>query len=182
VEAVFVALADNLVTSLLVAVLTALLTVSLALRRFRAERWWERKANAYSSILNALHVIKRAIEDDLRYFENPNRRPDEDRERRLADQYRAALDEIYRAVDTSSFLLAPKAADALNELTLAFEKPENQAHREGRPPLPDDFSAQINAIDECLKELPGIAKQDLSIAATPWLGRFTAPIRRLWGS
>src|SRR6266536_1374619 len=41
---------------LVIAVVTAIITVRLALRRFYSERWWERKAQAYSDILEALYI------------------------------------------------------------------------------------------------------------------------------
>ena len=43
------------IPSLVVGVCTAIITVRLSLRRFRSERWWERKADVYSRIVEALH-------------------------------------------------------------------------------------------------------------------------------
>jgi hypothetical protein len=45
----------NFATPPVVAVLTAIITVQLSFRRFQAERWWDRKADAYSRIIEALH-------------------------------------------------------------------------------------------------------------------------------
>jgi hypothetical protein len=47
----------NLVTSLVISVFTAVLTVQLSLRRFQSERWWERKVDAYTRIIEALHHV-----------------------------------------------------------------------------------------------------------------------------
>ncbi|HML08871.1 MAG TPA: hypothetical protein VK430_12200 [Xanthobacteraceae bacterium] len=48
--------------SLLVAVITAWLTVWLSLRRFYREKWWEAKMRAYTDVIQALHHVKRDLE------------------------------------------------------------------------------------------------------------------------
>ena len=40
----------KLLSSIPVAIVTAWVTVWLALRRFRSERWWERKVDSYTSL------------------------------------------------------------------------------------------------------------------------------------
>lgn len=42
------------------------LTVYFALRRFRSERWWDRKADAYSRIIESLHHMTVYCEMELR--------------------------------------------------------------------------------------------------------------------
>ncbi|WP_412060358.1 hypothetical protein [Rubrivirga sp. IMCC45206] len=50
--------------SLVVAVLAALLGVRLALRRFRSERWWERKAEAYTDLISAVYRFSTTFDRD----------------------------------------------------------------------------------------------------------------------
>ena len=46
------------IPAIVAAVVTAVLTVRLSFRRFQAERWWDRKADAYANIIGALqHCI-----------------------------------------------------------------------------------------------------------------------------
>jgi hypothetical protein len=45
-------------TGILIAAVSAWITVQLSLRRFRTERWWERKVEAYERIIGALHDAK----------------------------------------------------------------------------------------------------------------------------
>jgi hypothetical protein len=56
---------SSLLPSLIVGICTAIFSVRLALRRFHAERWWERKAEAYSQIEEALYsdygVLRRSF-------------------------------------------------------------------------------------------------------------------------
>ena len=44
----------DLFTSILVAVVVAVITVRLSMKSFVSQRWWERKAEAYSKIMEQL--------------------------------------------------------------------------------------------------------------------------------
>lgn len=52
--------------SLAVGVFTALISVKLALRRFHAERWWERKADAYHTPRSCEIAV---VHDDVSEFQ-----------------------------------------------------------------------------------------------------------------
>lgn len=39
--------------------------VWLGLRRFRSEKWWERKAAAYASVIEALHVLEDVEDEEI---------------------------------------------------------------------------------------------------------------------
>jgi len=43
----------SIFTAIVIAAISSWITVQLSLRKFRAERWWERKAEAYSKIIEA---------------------------------------------------------------------------------------------------------------------------------
>jgi hypothetical protein len=49
--------------TLFVAVVTANITVRLSLKQFYEQKWWERKMEAYSAIIDSLHHMKRCLED-----------------------------------------------------------------------------------------------------------------------
>ena len=59
----------SLAVGVMVAIVSAYVTVRLALSRFRAEQWWTRKADAYASILEALHYSKDCDVQYMREFE-----------------------------------------------------------------------------------------------------------------
>ncbi|MCY2927439.1 MAG: hypothetical protein NT031_18785 [Planctomycetota bacterium] len=98
------ALLTSLAVGITVAIVSAYVTVRLALKRFRAEQWWSRRADAYSAILEALHYSKDCDDCFLREIEE---------RRQLAEDYRAEVTkrgreanwQIRKAIDTSKFLL-----------------------------------------------------------------------------
>jgi hypothetical protein len=57
------------------ALVAALLAHLLSFRRFVAERWWDRKADAYGSIIGSLvsmiHLLDSLIEEERRLLSNP---------------------------------------------------------------------------------------------------------------
>ena len=94
----------QLLGALLIALVSAWLTVRLSLRRFRLERLWDRKAQSYERVLEAFHKSKKFSFEHLRAWEHGRELTDErDKElRRLAHE---ALEEILRVSDVGSFTL-----------------------------------------------------------------------------
>src|SRR6266540_2058674 len=89
-------LLQSLIPGIIIAVATAIVTVKLSLRQFRSERWWERKAEVYSRILEALYHLERYSEAMLRESEGSARYSDARRER-MEEAYDAAIDELHKA-------------------------------------------------------------------------------------
>ncbi len=47
------------------AVIASFVTARFALRRFYSEKWWEKKYEGYSSILESLHYIVRHFDEEM---------------------------------------------------------------------------------------------------------------------
>ena len=52
----------SLVQSIVIALVTAYVTVRLSLKQFYSQRWWEKKAEAYSAIIHSLYQMKAYVE------------------------------------------------------------------------------------------------------------------------
>jgi hypothetical protein len=74
---VLTGLVPNIVTGLASGTLSAWITYRLAFRRFRAEKWWERRADAYSGIVEALHNSLKFSDTHLSYIQNGSEIPPE---------------------------------------------------------------------------------------------------------
>ncbi len=55
--------AGTLLVSVLAAVIAARLTLRAATAQFTSERWWERKADAYSGLVHALHAMRGYVQN-----------------------------------------------------------------------------------------------------------------------
>ena len=110
----YVNISIALIPSLIVAVVTALLTVRLSLRKFYTERWWERKADAYSRIVEALHKYKKYDQQKLK-IEMSYPRDDSDKKKILEKQWADANAELQRAVDLGAFVISEQTEE-INEV------------------------------------------------------------------
>jgi len=146
--------AKVLLPGLILSIVTAILTVRLSLRRFYAERWWDRKIEAYTSIFEALYRLKHycnmKYETDLGERQIP-------KEMNLEKQWADADMEIGKAIDIGSFVICDDAVSCLRDFR-------------GRPRL--DFEDHLifelaaqesKYLDECISRLKTIAKQDLKL-------------------
>lgn len=147
---------SSILPSLIVGICTAVFSVRLALRRFHAERWWERKADAYSRIVEALY-------DAMEYCsarsheEMTGEQISEDRKKELSEGYDRAFRELKKATRVGAYIISDEVAEAL----AALEK---------RPRLEpkecawfEIFDADHEAYKETLAQVRTLAKEDLRV-------------------
>jgi len=150
---VLTSLIPNIVTGLASGGLSAWITYRLAFRRFRAEKWWERRADAYSGIVEALHNSLKFADTNIDYMQKGSEVPPEkDAVVRKAAQ--AGHDEILRSVNVGKLFLSPAA---LNRLTRFLEESENIKSEMWSDYLEKDYGL-TNA---CLSEFAQLAREDL---------------------
>lgn len=149
-------LAISIITALILSITTAIVTVHLSLRRFRAERLWERRVDAYQAVMVALHRVSRYCDQTWATEYNPmsTRKPTEADQQKIREAYA----EIHKWVDLSAFLLSDAATDCLDNLEKTWGEARQAMNR-------DDFLAYLTDVDvavkHCLKSLRVIAKADI---------------------
>src|SRR6266436_7586330 len=89
---------SNIVIGLISGGLSTWITYRLAFRRFRAEKSWERRADAYSRIIEALHNLQKYPDTHINYLWKHSEAPTE-KDEALRKAAETATDEILRAVD-----------------------------------------------------------------------------------
>jgi len=85
-----------------------LLTLRLGLGKFRSEKWWERKAVAYASAIEALHGMHDLAHIRMEAEELSEDIP-ADRLRSLAAISQAGLSEIRRGANIGSFVMSKRS-------------------------------------------------------------------------
>ena len=145
----------NLLVGLSVALLTSWLTVKFALRRFQSEKWFERRIDAYTKVIEALHFMKQCTERQFRAALHGTDIPKEI-EDELEGSYRKGLSELRRLTDMGALLFSPTAVEILDtlnaELLVATEEQTWWEH----------LDAEGAAISKCLSAIRPIAKRDLN--------------------
>ena len=153
-EQFILTLVISITTGLVVSIATALVTVRLALRRFRDERLWVRRVDAYQTVLVALHHASRHCAAELApYLSQSEYQPTEAERRKI----RAAYSEIYKAIDLGSFLLSDDAVACLENLEKSLQE-TGEMHKEDYLGYLIDSELDVN---DCLKNLRDIAKKDI---------------------
>jgi hypothetical protein len=138
---------------IVIAAVSAWITVQLSLRQFRAERWWERKAEAYERIIGAFHDFK--IFASRQAAELQKKEMSEEAGATLRARARKADDDILKAIDIGALYLSDEAQSRLRQ----YQNEERSAQD-----LNTWFGyleADRNAADACLKDMIKIAKRDL---------------------
>lgn len=174
-------IAIGILTAIIISFLSSWITVQLSLRRFRSERWWEKRADAYSKIIEALHNSKAFLEEHLeweRVDAYPKIKKVKEalhnskvfqhleveavdgnltvRKKELGLRAHAANDEITKAVNVGAFLLSEKALTCLKQY-----KEDTAMH----PGITWDAYLEQNfsATKVCLEAIIKIAKKDLAV-------------------
>ncbi len=133
---------------------SAWLTYVLAWRRFRTEKWWERRADAYEKIMDALHDAKKFSDVHIDRLSSGGSDPSEDEEKKLRAQSKAGHDYILRAIDTGRLILPDEALQRLNEYS--------KENAQNRPQSWHDYLANdYDIIHRCIVDIATIARKDL---------------------
>lgn len=146
----------TLATSLTVAVLASYLTARFALRRFYAEKWWERKTAAYVAIIEALHHLREHADTNLTFTQRGKELPPGGEEE-LTQRLREAMMQLRLRRDVGTFVLSVEAVDELNRLFDELDKSTETTNWEVY------LTMKLAAVDKCLARLRILARRDLQI-------------------
>ncbi|MBS0580636.1 MAG: hypothetical protein JSR36_15370 [Proteobacteria bacterium] len=146
----------SVVSSLLVGLVTAVVTVRLALRRFYSEKWWERKSAAYTEILESTHHLREHADTHFE-FELRGRELPPEGKARLEKNLQKAMADLRLRRDVGSFVISEEATKLLNALLVELEKSTQENT------FFEYLDHRVAAIDKFLPEMRRIARQDLSL-------------------
>lgn len=152
----FVALLPWLIALAAVIIVAAagLLAVHLVLRRLHTPRLWERKAEAYTAVAAALHVLKRHGEEELANTMGQRPIPPE-REEVLLNRWLQGKADLERAIDTGALLLNRHALERLAELRLALREVQDTTE------WMSHLDTELSEVNATLETLQDIARKDL---------------------
>lgn len=172
----------TILSGLLIAVATSLITVWLALWRFHSEKWWERKAELYSKLIEALydmHSYSREWLEDYTVDEE-NERPEQTQKRKerldeLSQRHNKAEEEVEKITIIGAFIVSDAVAADLMRM--------RKEYREAAAEFAQGDSYTVvescmTVIEECLGRVREHAKEDLGITRKlpPILERIASPV------
>jgi hypothetical protein len=151
------------IISITTAIVAAWFTVRFSLRQFYSQKWWERKADAYSRIVEQLAYLKHDHLLQLRDEYSESELSDEQR-REIAESSREIIVKLEEAAAIGAYVLSDQAITAIERLINALKK-----QRYGDFHYVEAMEMDFDAVDQCLTDIREYAKKDLAL--TPWWQR-----------
>jgi hypothetical protein len=145
-----------ILSGIVIATLTSLITVRLAIRRFHEEKWWEKKQEMYSSLLETLHRIKNYTEEIYEGEIDPSYITVEKKEE-LARDWKMFSRDFAKMIDLASFHLSNEAVAILDQ----YKKEKTIAHKSDT--IFECIDGDLAAVSKCLENLKKAAKNDLKV-------------------
>lgn len=146
----------GLVPAILVAAVTSVVTVNLALRRFRQEKWWTTKEETYSQLLETLHHLKRYASEHLDQY-HLEKSVDDATQKHLEATWKDSSAKLNRLEDLASFHLSATAV----EILATYRKDRAEAMK--GESFYEWIEGSLDAANRCLEALKHEAKRDLKI-------------------
>jgi hypothetical protein len=143
------------ISSLAVSILTTYVTVRLSLKQFYSQRWWERKAEAYSSIIEQLSYLQYYYRK-LEGAELGAESLDPDRRKELGKKATEAMEFLEKSAAAGAYAVSKETADAV--FTLIQELVIVRGVAEG--PM-DLIGSSWEALTKCMAVVREQAKVDL---------------------
>ena len=143
-----------LVPALIVSILTAYITVKFSMRQFYSQRWWEKKAEVYSHIIEHLSYFQYCFQEWYNESIGTKELGKED-EKKLSEGYRQAKEAITKAAAAGAYIVSDETAGALATLLQELDK-----HDLGGGWL-SDLERWYDSVKECITKIRKYAKADL---------------------
>lgn len=142
--------------SILIALITSTFTVWLSLRRFRSEKLWEMKVDAYTKIIEALHKCKASLGYEEEYLIGIGTLSETQMEA-WRKAFNQAEEELAKYRDIGALIISEQSVSLIN-CYYADRVPNSVDKHDcvGR------ISAHYEAAKECLAKLLVEAKKDLA--------------------
>ncbi len=145
-----------LIPALLVSIVTAIITVKLSVRQFRSQRWWERKADTYSRIIEYLSSLQYCYGEWIKE-EMTGYKEGKIRMQKISETYNIALEGFIKECNASAYIISEKAHMELEKLRKEVEWEERTID------WFEDIETRYDMVKSTIGELRGHAKADLDL-------------------
>ncbi|OGP55150.1 MAG: hypothetical protein A2Y65_11140 [Deltaproteobacteria bacterium RBG_13_52_11] len=142
------------IPALIVSIITAYVTVKLSMKQFYSERWWEKKAEAYSHIIEHLSYLQYYFGEWFSEGLHEKELTEKHKEK-LSEGYRQARESIIKAAAIGAYIVSDDTATVLAKLLRELEKEDPRGDWVG------DIDGCYGSVKECITKIREYAKVDL---------------------
>ena len=135
----------EIIKLMIVGTLSAWIATKLSLKRFFAEKIWERKLDAYTNIFNALYNMKRYCEDvqSVVQMDGPEAVQDA-QDSTLKRNYFRAIEDILKTIEVGGFIVSEDTIKNLQNLEAHLREDEWVEHVV-------NIENQLGTVNNCIK-------------------------------
>jgi hypothetical protein len=144
-----------IIPGLIISIITAFLTVKLSIKQFTSQRWWEKKVESYSKIIENLSNLQFCFEEWLSYAYNEKELGKEAIEK-LNKNHEQAREKIKLISAIGAFAISKEASGVLSELVSEIDKPEYE------DTWVEQLESDLGNIKKRIVKIVELAKVDLS--------------------
>lgn len=144
----------SLVPSIVIAIITAVLTVKLSLKQFYSQKWWEKKIEVYTKIIESLAIMQHYMGlwfDELIGLNSIN----EETNQKFAIDYHKHRHYIIEVSNQGAFIISNEVAIELEKLIKELNQDEQD--------LIADYGDKYSALKKSIEKIRNMAKKDLMI-------------------
>ena len=152
-------LAASILTSLIVGTVIAYLTVRLSIRQFYSQRWWDRKAEAYTDILEAIYNMNYSTRALINFYEDDSSVLDVPTTNELVEKFIENYNEVRRHSLIGAFAISSEAADAIS--LLLSDIATDEADRSDLESMMAVLNVRAEIISGRIADIRDLAKKDL---------------------
>lgn len=149
-QGIFIALIPGVVVS----IITAYVTVQLSMGQFYSQKWWEKKAEAYSNIIEHLSYLQYYFEEWFAEGVHEKDLSSSDKAK-LSEGYRQARESIVKAAAVGAFIVSDKTTLALETFLRELEKKDQKGDWVG------DIDRCYGSVKECIEKIRKYAETEL---------------------
>jgi hypothetical protein len=131
----------------------------LTLKQFYSQKWWEKRAEAYSAISKDLSSVFFCVKELCAELEGEKELADH-RRKTLNNEYLRRLDSLKITAAGGAFIISKEVYE---ELELLVKNLESNYYRQEKESLADYFTRDYHFIETCKNNFNVLAKKDLKI-------------------
>lgn len=143
-----------LIPALAVSIITSFITVKLSLRQFYSQRWWEKRAEAYSEIMEHLSYLQFFFDEWADEISGETTLS-EKKKKELSGGYRKSRESIIRAAAIGAYIVSDTTTAALATLLSELRKEDPMGNWAA------DNDRYYTAVKECIATIREDAKTAL---------------------
>lgn len=145
----------SIFTGIVIAPISSWITVKLSLRKFRVQKIWNKKIDAYLKIIESLHHIKEFTYDEKNFLLGVN-----ENKSYIIKKYKFSLEELLKYKNMGSLIITEKAVQELVHFQNKLEESEINNINKNLDPI-EHLKVVTQITEQCLKNIIYIAKYDL---------------------